>query len=145
MTSVTGTFTRVPALAMDIPPLFAGVTQPRARSSRKEAYAFFSIRESCSQFKDVDQDSRTRRNRVRFRLVDHGLADRRRLRQGEIERSDRADAVIQRVARGAHGADEVLVAALVERFAQAADMDIDGAKLDFGVASPHRIEQLLAR
>src|SRR4029077_17966345 len=61
------------------------------------------------------------------------------------DESDRVDPPIERVAGGAHGADEVLVAAVIERFAQAADVHIDGAKLDLGVASPDRIEQLLAR
>src|SRR5487761_703460 len=55
------------------------------------------------------------------------------------------DAGIEGVAGGAHGTDQVLVSALVERLAQAANMDVDGAQFDLGVAAPDRIEQLLAR
>src|SRR5690348_13359329 len=55
------------------------------------------------------------------------------------------DALIERVTGSTHGADEILVAAFVQRLAQAADMDVDGAQLDLGIAAPHRIEQLLAR
>src|ERR1700722_19759861 len=72
-------------------------------------------------------------------------ANRLRMRRREVGWSDRADALVERVARGAHRAHEVFVAAFVERFAQAADMDIDGAELDLGIAAPDGIEQLLAR
>src|SRR5258708_57399 len=52
--------------------------------------------------------------------------------------------IIQRVAGAAHGADRVLLAAGVEQFAQAADMDVHGALVDIDVAAPDTIEQLLA-
>src|SRR5215469_12294960 len=57
----------------------------------------------------------------------------------------RAHSLIEGVARGPHRADQVLVPAFIERLTQAADMDVDRAQLDLGVATPHRIEQLLAR
>src|SRR6185503_14910228 len=59
--------------------------------------------------------------------------------------SGRADALIERVASGAHRADQILMAALIQRLAQAADVDIDRAQLDLGVAAPYRVQQLLAR
>src|SRR5688500_13038583 len=52
--------------------------------------------------------------------------------------------IIQRVAGAAHGADRVLLAAGVEQFAQAADMDVDGTLVDIDVAAPDAVEQLLA-
>src|ERR1700731_2919238 len=55
-----------------------------------------------------------------------------------------AEAVVQRIAGAAHGADRVRHAAAVERLAQAADMDVDGALVDIDVAAPDLVEQLLA-
>src|SRR5947208_17040422 len=52
---------------------------------------------------------------------------------------------VQGVAGGADGADEVGVLLAVQRDAQAADMHVDGARLDIDVLAPHRIEELLAR
>src|ERR1700688_1197941 len=56
-----------------------------------------------------------------------------------------AEAVVQRIAGAAHGADRIRHAAAVERLAQAADMDVDGALVDIDVATPDLVEQLLAR
>src|ERR1700749_5352104 len=55
------------------------------------------------------------------------------------------EAVAQRVAGAAHGADRVLLAARIEQLAQAADMHVDGALVDIDVAPPDAVEQLLAR
>src|SRR5262249_45057661 len=55
------------------------------------------------------------------------------------------EAVVERVARAAHGADRVLLAAGIEQFAQASDMHVDGALVDIDVAAPDAVEQLLAR
>src|SRR6185437_253102 len=52
---------------------------------------------------------------------------------------------IERVARGAHRADDVGPVAVVERLAQPPDMHVDGAQLELGVAAPYGVEQLLAR
>src|SRR2546423_5724172 len=52
--------------------------------------------------------------------------------------------IIQRIAGAAHGADRVLLAAGIEQFAQASDMDVDGALIDIDVAAPDAVEQLLA-
>src|SRR6185437_258415 len=54
------------------------------------------------------------------------------------------EAIVQRVAGAAHGADRVLLAAGVQKLAQAADMDVDGALVDINVAAPDAVEQLLA-
>src|SRR4029077_18625675 len=55
------------------------------------------------------------------------------------------EAVVERIAGAAHGADRVGGAAPVERLAQAADMDVDSAFVDVDVAAPDAVEQLLAR
>src|SRR5271165_2141850 len=55
------------------------------------------------------------------------------------------EAVVERVAGAAHGADRILLAARVEQFAQPADMHVDGALVDVDVAAPDAVEQLLAR
>src|SRR6185312_3725904 len=74
--------------------------------------------------------SRTRRwARVMFRSRDENLRDER---------------LVQRVAGGADGADGVAYAVEVEGFAQAPDMDVDGAGFDINIAAPYRVEQLLA-
>src|SRR5437879_3232149 len=52
---------------------------------------------------------------------------------------------VQGVAGGADSADEVGVLFAVQRDAQAADMHVDGARLDIDVLAPHCIEELLAR
>src|SRR5581483_3242624 len=53
-----------------------------------------------------------------------------------------AEAIIQRIAGAAHGADRIGGLPTVERLAQTADMDIDGALVDVDVAAPDTIEQL---
>ncbi len=45
---------------------------------------------------------------------------------------------VQRIARRAHGADRVAVHVAVQRLAQAADVDVDGAGLDIDVRAPDR-------
>src|ERR1700724_309218 len=52
--------------------------------------------------------------------------------------------IVERIAGAANGADRIDGVAAVERLAQAADMDVDGALVDIDVAAPHAIEQLLA-
>src|SRR5664279_364649 len=54
------------------------------------------------------------------------------------------EAVVQRVAGAADGADRVLLAGGVEQLAQPADVDVDGALIDIDVAAPDAVEQLLA-
>src|SRR5271165_309353 len=54
-------------------------------------------------------------------------------------------AVVERVARAAHGANRVDLGIPIERPAQSADMDVNGALVDIDVTPPHAIEQLLAR
>src|SRR5712691_903734 len=56
-----------------------------------------------------------------------------------------AEAIVERVAGAAHGADRVGLVAAVERLAQPADMDVHGALVDIDLAAPHAVEQLLAR
>src|ERR1700733_874434 len=56
-----------------------------------------------------------------------------------------AEPIVERIAGAAHGADQVDGVAAVERLAQAADMDVDGALVDIDVAAPDAVEQLLAR
>src|SRR5216683_5573382 len=56
-----------------------------------------------------------------------------------------AEAVVERVAGAAHGADRIDVVAAIERLAQPADMDVDGALVDVDFAAPDPVEQLLAR
>src|SRR5579872_2051010 len=53
-------------------------------------------------------------------------------------------AVVERIACAAHGADRVLLAAGIEKLAQAADMHVHGALVDIDVAAPDAVEQLLA-
>src|ERR1700704_2736296 len=55
------------------------------------------------------------------------------------------EAVVERVAGAAHGADRIGGAAAIERLAQASDMDVDGALVDIDVAAPDAVEQLLPR
>src|SRR5258708_39715403 len=62
-----------------------------------------------------------------------------------LSRRRAAEAVVERVARAADGADRVSLAAAVERLAQPADMDVDGALVDIDLRAPHRVEQLGAR
>ena len=56
-----------------------------------------------------------------------------------------AEAIVERIAGAAHGADRIGGVAAVERLAQAADMHVDGALVDIDVAAPDAVEQLLAR
>lgn len=51
---------------------------------------------------------------------------------------------VERVACGTHGADDIGLAAFVDRHAQAADMHVHGARFDIAVTTPHRIEQPFA-
>jgi len=55
--------------------------------------------------------------------------------------------LIQRISRRAHGADNVALgfAAFAQRFAQAADMNIDGADFDVAIMPPYAVEKTLAR
>src|SRR6266700_3646636 len=62
---------------------------------------------------------------------------------GEFLRRFR-EAVVERVAGAAHGADRILLAARIEQFAQAADMHVDRTLIDIDVAAPDTVEQLLA-
>src|SRR5207302_628370 len=52
---------------------------------------------------------------------------------------------VERVTGRADGADQVHLPIAVERLAQAADMNVDGAGVDFRIVSPDRVEQPLAR
>src|SRR5512135_1111585 len=51
----------------------------------------------------------------------------------------------QPVAAAAHGLDQPVVAERLEREAQPADVDVDGALLDVDVITPHVVEQLRTR
>src|ERR1700737_1015335 len=62
-----------------------------------------------------------------------------------FRRKMRSSGVVERVPSAAHGADEVGRAGEIDRLAQAADVDVDGACLDIDVMAPHLVEQLLAR
>src|SRR5262249_45342551 len=55
-----------------------------------------------------------------------------------------AEAIVERVASTADGADRVGLVAAIERLAQPPDMDVDGAFVDVDLAAPDAIEQLLA-
>src|SRR6185369_17924142 len=54
------------------------------------------------------------------------------------------EAIVQRVAGAAHGADRILLAAEIEQLAQAADVDVHGALVDIDVAAPDAVQELLA-
>src|SRR5262249_30251931 len=56
-----------------------------------------------------------------------------------------AKPVIERIAGAADGADWIGIVTAVERLAQPADMDVDGALVDIDFAAPHPVEKLLAR
>ncbi len=56
-----------------------------------------------------------------------------------------AEAVVERIAGAADRADRIDLVAAVERLAQAADMDVDGALVDVDLAAPDAVEQLLPR
>src|SRR3569833_2176155 len=58
---------------------------------------------------------------------------------------DAAEAVVEGVARAAHGADRVGELAAVDRLAQAADVHVDRALVDIDIRTPDAVEQLLAR
>src|SRR5262249_27740996 len=53
--------------------------------------------------------------------------------------------VVERVAGAADGADRIGIVTAVERLAQPADMDVDGALVDIDFAAPHAVEKLFAR
>ena len=65
-----------------------------------------------------------------------------------LGRSERAQTLhrfgVQRVSRGADGADDVKLAVGVDRLAQTPDMYIDRTRLDMDVGTPHSVQQLLA-
>src|SRR5690349_3952688 len=52
------------------------------------------------------------------------------------------EALVEGIAHAAHGADGIDLAAALQAFAQAPDMDVDGALIDIDVAAPDRIEEL---
>src|SRR3954454_16203053 len=56
-----------------------------------------------------------------------------------------AEPLVERIAGAAHDADRIRGASTIERAAQPPDMHIDGALVDIDIATPHTIEQLLAR
>lgn len=53
--------------------------------------------------------------------------------------------LVEGIACAAHGADRVALAGPAEGLSQAADMDVDRALVEIGVAAPNAVEQLLAR
>src|SRR5437660_1693468 len=53
--------------------------------------------------------------------------------------------IVERVAGAADGADRIGIVTAVERLAQPADMDVDGALVDIDFATPHAVEKLFAR
>src|SRR5690348_13848267 len=52
---------------------------------------------------------------------------------------------VERVACRADGPDEVVPVPDVERLTEAADMDVDGARIDVGIVAPDRVQESLAR
>src|SRR5439155_6970269 len=64
----------------------------------------------------------------------------------EADRSTRLpEAIIERIAGTAHGADRIGVVAAVVRFAQPADMNVHGAFTDVHLDAPHTAAQLFPR
>ena len=55
-----------------------------------------------------------------------------------------AKAVVERIARPAHGADRISHAPAIDRLAQPADMHVHGALVDIDFAAPDAVEQLLS-
>src|SRR5437899_976518 len=55
------------------------------------------------------------------------------------------EAVVQRVAGAAYGADRVGFAAAIESLAEPPDMNIHSALVDINLGAPNTVEQLLAR
>src|SRR5262249_23302125 len=53
--------------------------------------------------------------------------------------------IVKRVAGAADGADRIGIVTAVERLAQPADMDVDGALVDIDFAAPHAVGKLFAR
>src|SRR6185295_20225924 len=56
-----------------------------------------------------------------------------------------AEPLVERIARATYRSDRIRGAATIERAPQPPDMHIDGALIDIDIASPHAVEQLLAR
>src|SRR3984893_16082622 len=56
-----------------------------------------------------------------------------------------AEGFVERIARAAHRADGILFRLLRQCLAQSADMNVDGALVDFRRKSPNAVEQLRAR
>src|SRR5262249_25945011 len=82
----------------------------------------------------ADGADRTRRSRgVHF--AQGGRLQLRRLPQ----------TVVEGVAGAADGADRIGIVTAVERLAQPADMDVDGALVDIDFTAPHAVEKLFAR
>src|SRR5206468_8713673 len=52
---------------------------------------------------------------------------------------------VERITGRTDGADDVGAPIAIDRLAEAADVDVDGAQLDVAVAAPDRVEQPLAR
>src|SRR6202051_2563693 len=69
-----------------------------------------------------------------FRRDDHYLSTLFHLRE----------AIVERVARAAHGADRILLTTRIEQFTQPSDMHVHRALIDIDVAAPDAVEQLLA-
>jgi len=56
----------------------------------------------------------------------------------------RGSLLVERVAGGAHGANQVVGAVHVDRLAEPPDMRVDRAHLDIDLVSPDRVQELLA-
>src|SRR5579872_3323782 len=52
--------------------------------------------------------------------------------------------LVERIAGGSDGANQVRPAARVERLSQAPHVHIDGPRVDIGIVTPHGVEQPLA-
>jgi len=59
--------------------------------------------------------------------------------------SELAESVVERIARAAHRPNRITLARPGKSLAETADMDVDGATIDFGHIAPNVVEQLCAR
>src|SRR5271170_3464061 len=57
---------------------------------------------------------------------------------------DLREAIVERVARAAYGADRILLTTGIEQFTQPSDMHVHRTLIDIDVAAPDAVEQLLA-